>query len=98
MLFILLDRRFNFLLFLDEEKVLLSKTSGSAGSKQKSSSFQGIFLFTPLREIAGKYFPPRFFSLKKRNAITENLQLNLWKDQIKDYFALIIISIIIKTL
>jgi hypothetical protein len=45
-------------------------------SKQKSSSFQGIFLFTPLREIAGKYFPPRFFSLKKRNAITEKFTAN----------------------
>ena len=86
MLFILLDRRFNFLLFLDEELVLLSKTSGSAGSKQKSSSFQGIFLFTPLREIAGKYFPPRFFSLKKRNAITEKFTANSMKRPIKYRF------------
>ena len=65
------------LLFLNEEKVLLSKTSGSAGSKQKSRTFYGSFYFVALRKIAGKWFPSPFFSRKGETRLRKNIQLIL---------------------
>ena len=43
---------------------------------KNQGAFQGIFHFISLREIARKYFPSRFLSQKKRNAITEKFTAN----------------------
>ena len=43
---------------------------------KNQGSFQGIFYCIAFRKTAGKYFPSRSLSLKKRNAITEKFTTN----------------------
>ena len=59
---------------------------------KNQGSFQGIFYFILFRKNVRKYFPSRFFSRKKRNAITEKFTTNSVERPFQLHFEMNLIS------